>query len=316
MQHLLPFYLFFCLIAGVAAGLVLILVRRVSGNRSLTWAIVFIVCMSLCILSKLLMQYRSINISKGIAFIDFLILLVLAPFSVVQFMAGPLFIHRLLDVPFRKIGDAVVIFVSIASCVLSVSPLSVGYSPDSSRIMLNPGNNVLQYISLVLILYTVAVAIAYRKRLKDARQAKMMRQLIILTLVFIPGFTRDLLFFSNATSIERFPIIIIFYPLYFCILSIFSAYRGIAWLLRRKLATGAAQAAYQPYLSEPERLAALGLSEREAELVPLVLAGLGNKQIADRLHISAKTVSNHLYNIYQKLGINSRYELLALLGRA
>jgi DNA-binding CsgD family transcriptional regulator len=144
----------------------------------------------------------------------------------------------------------------------------------------------------------------------------MMRQFIILTLVFIPGFTRDLLFFSNATSIDRFPITIIFFPLYFCILSIVSACYGIAWLMRRKWATGAGSIARQPLLFEPEQIAALGLSEREAEIVPFVVAGLGNKQIAERLSISAKTVSNHLYNIYQKLGINSRYELLALLGRA
>ena len=56
-----------------------------------------------------------------------------------------------------------------------------------------------------------------------------------------------------------------------------------------------------------------GLSEREITIIPLISEGLGNKQIALELHISTKTVGNHIYNIYRKLGISSRYELLALL---
>ena len=55
------------------------------------------------------------------------------------------------------------------------------------------------------------------------------------------------------------------------------------------------------------------LSEREMTIIPLIAEGFGNKQIALELHISSKTVGNHIYNIYRKLNITSRYELLALL---
>lgn len=57
-----------------------------------------------------------------------------------------------------------------------------------------------------------------------------------------------------------------------------------------------------------------GLSEREKMIIPLICKGLGNKQIALELNISTKTVGNHMYNIYRKLNITSRYELLALLS--
>ena len=49
-----------------------------------------------------------------------------------------------------------------------------------------------------------------------------------------------------------------------------------------------------------------GLSVREVEVLRLVVAGLTDAQIADRLVLSTRTVSTHLRSIYNKLGVNSR----------
>jgi len=49
-----------------------------------------------------------------------------------------------------------------------------------------------------------------------------------------------------------------------------------------------------------------GLSQREAEIVHLLRAGLTNQEIADRLVISTGTVRTHLENIFGKLGVHSR----------
>lgn len=55
------------------------------------------------------------------------------------------------------------------------------------------------------------------------------------------------------------------------------------------------------------------LSDREMEVAALVVAGLTYKQIGDRLFISAKTVEHHVARMRQRLGSNSRGELLAAL---
>lgn len=52
-----------------------------------------------------------------------------------------------------------------------------------------------------------------------------------------------------------------------------------------------------------------GLSKREQEIFFLVLEGKSNKEIGEVLFISVKTVKNHIYNIFQKLGVNSRIKL-------
>jgi ATP/maltotriose-dependent transcriptional regulator MalT len=49
-----------------------------------------------------------------------------------------------------------------------------------------------------------------------------------------------------------------------------------------------------------------GLTEREVEVLQLVATGATNNEVADRLHLSAKTVSRHLSNIFTKIGVTSR----------
>ena len=51
------------------------------------------------------------------------------------------------------------------------------------------------------------------------------------------------------------------------------------------------------------------LSDRELEVVRMVVEGLSNKAIADRLDISRRTVETHIRHIFDKLGVNSRTKL-------
>ena len=53
-----------------------------------------------------------------------------------------------------------------------------------------------------------------------------------------------------------------------------------------------------------------GITPRELEIVELILKGRSNKQIADHLCIAHHTVKNHLYRLYQKLGVETRHELV------
>jgi LuxR family maltose regulon positive regulatory protein len=53
------------------------------------------------------------------------------------------------------------------------------------------------------------------------------------------------------------------------------------------------------------------LSEREIEVLNLLVAGLTNPEIADQLIVSVGTVKTHVHNIYSKLGVRNRAEAIA-----
>lgn len=54
------------------------------------------------------------------------------------------------------------------------------------------------------------------------------------------------------------------------------------------------------------------ISDREIEIIKLLLKGKNRAQIADKLFISESTVKNHIYSLYKKLGIKNRAQLLDL----
>ncbi|MEV0594992.1 ATP-binding protein [Nonomuraea cavernae] len=92
----------------------------------------------------------------------------------------------------------------------------------------------------------------------------------------------------------------------------------------REAASIAARLGAEPLRREVEAAAAVirvslrpghGLSSREREVLGLVAEGLSNRQIAERLFISARTSGVHVSNIIAKLGVASRVEAAAVARR-
>ena len=49
---------------------------------------------------------------------------------------------------------------------------------------------------------------------------------------------------------------------------------------------------------------------REMEVLKLIAEGMSNKEIADHLHITINTVKGYIKNIYQKLGVSRRVQVV------
>jgi DNA-binding CsgD family transcriptional regulator len=80
------------------------------------------------------------------------------------------------------------------------------------------------------------------------------------------------------------------------------------WLLRMKPAV-------EPYSKMNIMMQEVGLTGREIEICILIRDGFDNQEIASRLFISLHTVKNHVRHIYQKMGVHTRAQLVALLNK-
>lgn len=59
-----------------------------------------------------------------------------------------------------------------------------------------------------------------------------------------------------------------------------------------------------------EAVTTFELTPRECDIIMCIFSGCSNEEIGARLFISANTVKNHIYHIYQKTGVKNRVELL------
>jgi DNA-binding NarL/FixJ family response regulator len=57
------------------------------------------------------------------------------------------------------------------------------------------------------------------------------------------------------------------------------------------------------------------LSDQQREVVVLICRGLSNRLIADTLDVSEGTIKSHLHTVYEKLGVQSRIELMIMFNR-
>ncbi len=56
------------------------------------------------------------------------------------------------------------------------------------------------------------------------------------------------------------------------------------------------------------------LTPRELEILRLAAGRLGDKEIAQQLNLSPRTVQNHLHRAYEKLGVSNRIQAARLLS--
>ncbi len=62
-----------------------------------------------------------------------------------------------------------------------------------------------------------------------------------------------------------------------------------------------------------ERLPLYRLTQREEQIVELILRGLSNKAIAADCRITEQTVKDHLKHVYRKMGVHQRTAVIAKL---
>ena len=152
-----------------------------------------------------------------------------------------------------------------------------------------------------IIAYELYVGLKNYKQVvnKDLKQA--IKSFILITILFLPFIILESYkpYIQLIKNIELLKITAL--PSYFFTLNIFNLifvlkyFNTPVFIINNKLTD---------YFKQK-----YDVTEKQSEIIELILEGTTYKQIAKKLFISPKTVDNHIQNIYKKLNVNSKMQL-------
>lgn len=261
--------------------------------------------------SFILAKYIEINImhqdilKKDFSFLT-LFLQISLIFLIIYFKSFILIISNLIDVELERIVNIIfnlIIFLAIISLIINIIiPLEkfskiIRFSQSIFGISL--------FVLEILILLAIPLFNFKLKNKKNKQVLKSFMILFLLKYIFILFLIVLYVTTDSPSFIEYFSYLILIFlyitPPYTWLLSNinhFSLNKTININNRILL----------------ELNSEFNLTSRELEIISLIMKGMGNKEIEDKLSISYSTVKNHLYNIYKKVGVTSRLELSTLIN--
>lgn len=241
-----------------------------------------------------------ISMKTGSAFSLFLLLLSCISLALILYAISHYLLYLITDEPKElRLGGWLIKIYSLVFFFISLYFILYLNSQNWIAGLMRALNELFLYGSLFLLVPAM-VASFYLVRIKDPDRKQLLRGIIISFYPIGLFAILDLLFFRESP----YKLVYISYFLFSILLFL---YVGRHFVYK-----------YQPELLV---LPAAGtdiyrrwdISEREQELIPLLAQGKSNREISDLLFISYNTVKTHIQNIYRKMGVSNRLQLLSKL---
>ncbi len=311
MDHLIIAFYISGLIAGIVAAYYLFNQKKVYEYAFLKTYIYNIVFLNLIIFTKIISSYYRVNIflntnqSTDLATLHLALDIIWISSQLIELFASIglaytflKIIFEIQDIPLgRKAKYGLISCIAVSSIIFGICVAEFVY--NENFIWLSNFVEIAEKsLGVVIIISFTAALIRGKPDLKSDLRSFLISlttfYLICLPLLII----NDSINYQNNQIVESVIILIInIFPL-FWVKFIISRYSSNApHVLFSKI--------------NIDNLVSLhNISPREREIFELILKGYSNIEIQNELFISPHTVKNHNYNIYKKLGIRSRGELI------
>lgn len=286
MKLLLFFYVTFSYSISIISLTILAMAYFKSWWKPLKYIIFLLI---IGITQLILLTYaenRYVNLQNWIDAYFGVIYYVLESFTVYLF---PLTVNELFNVTGRRRISFIFGIIFICGLLCLLSPVLFGALNNGTRIESLIGYRIYRFIFIGTYLYSF---LAFGLRIKEINDLKE-RYLYILCMVIL------LILFSQTVIpfLKNFPMNIFILATCYFYINIFL----IKYIVNRFF-----------NFSKPPLKESLDelVTNREKEIIFLLVEGLSNKDIGVKLCISEPTVKSHIQNIYKKLGVNNRVQLL------
>lgn len=212
-------------------------------------------------------------------------------------LSGLFFIHYLFGLNTTKLKKNI-FFSVFAFQFISIALYNIFSIPDIFKF-------IIQASIVAAVIYDIYMVIQNYRYVTDKNLKSTIKFFLIITVLFLPFITLEY-YRPYVQSIKNIDFIkILSLPLYFLTLNIFAVVLVLKYFNKPSFMNNNKLTDYfkQKY----------DITEKQSEIIELIVEGLTYKQIAEKLLISPKTVDNHIQNIYKKLNVNSKIQLSNLV---
>ena len=305
MSHLLLVIFILSLVVAFSSTFVSYLFYQKYKNRSLKYGVFYNCILFLYVFIVLLRQYvwnaHPENSSYYLIIINSLFYI----WFFLMFQYFPRFIYSIIDYPFSRLLNKLIRILALIPIVTLLLPF-IFYS-DGTRIATFLQYGIIYIHNTILgsmIIYLFIFLFLNYKKIVNPIVRKIVRNILIITAIFLPGLAYDL-FIRGKLG----PNILING-------SIFSAFFIFAWNITAlvvffKFYSAKINLSFQQSKEIPEEFyKQFKITVREKEIISLLLDNKTSVQIGSQLFISPRTVDKHIENIYKKIGMNNKNDLI------
>ena len=303
MEHLEIAYDLLVIMIGLAALSIVVFWASRTGESDLRDFGILYTCFTLVLIVLLLKKYLSLNVADYSARAWYVLsgldeaLNLAVIVAVIHFFAG------VYQVRYRRAITAAFVVITLVCLLLILSPIGAVLDAEARTIRFGIGYRIATLWYFVS--FTFAMALAYggfRHAWNTERRNFLLGLLIFATIGYletisnvVPSLRQTAVTFPSEGDF-------LFSSIPYALYGIFV----IGYFLRYPVPT-------LPGMDEvPEAfLTRYAITDREREIILKVMQGKSNADIAGELFISLGTVKTHLHNIYRKIGVDSRFDLLA-----
>ncbi len=298
MKHLFLLYWIISFSIGFTTFIALILIYFRFQNITLKYYIMQMLCLSILVITSGIKQYHDLNLplisQKLIIYLDIISLLVegFIPLLCV------LFATSFINYPYKKVIN--ILFIIFSNIFLFLLLSTYLFFLKNFPVI-----NIIYLCFLSFsIIYSIYIIIYYFKQIKNKIMRSYLYSLFVLGLFSFTSFILDIVInfkekITMVTSSFRIGVgIYLFWNLLTIIFFIRYFFSKDSNMTYEK---------FELFFTKNN------ISEREKEVVKLIIQGKSNIQIADLLFISEGTVKRHIHNIYEKTKAKTRMELAFLI---
>lgn len=303
MEHLQIAYDLLVIIIGFAALSIAVFWASKTREADLRNFSILYALFTLVLIVLLLKKYLFLNVEDYSARSWYLISGILQLANLAVIVAALHYVLGVYQVRSRRSISAAFLVMMLVCAGLIYSPVGAVLDADQATIRLGPGYQATSVWYVISFTFLLALGYGLLRRVWHTDKRNFMIGLLVFATV---GYGETLTSFANTL---RTILVTPSAESNFLFSSIPYALYGI-FIINYFLHYPVPPAGMSDDLSE-DFLARYGITDREGEIIRKVLQGKSNADIAGELFISLATVKTHLHNIYKKMGVDSRYDLLA-----